>query len=379
MGPFRRYRGASTFILAVCAFGVTKSAIAAGHFDQYVDPNYNAQIFAGPIGNEGCGAWTAAGNLLTHGSSVIYEYSLLNNGTHLGTAVHPLLTAHAVPGLDSVGAGITNGTDGFLYTVGSNGLQRVDPNNWSAPAVNMPNTVPTQGYSINALPNGKIVYSDSGSSSKVYLYDPATQVNSLIYNAPTLVDDIETGPGGEIALAGQGNGSIIIINSSGGVIKQFSTARNPDGLAFGDGPYGNSVYANNNDGSITRYDFGSPGYQGTVTAVDIALTKPGHHGYGDLATVGPDCAFYIGTFANFALHGNDAGIGTNWDDGTTNGENSIVRIGFNDLSGGAADCAFYSFVETYVPEPSSASLVLIGLASLFRRRRHRPIVGAQTR
>jgi hypothetical protein len=274
-----------------------------------------------------------------------------------------------IAGLDNpaFGAvGITNGTDGFLYTVGPSGVQRVNPSTWG-PAFTMPNTVGGVGYGINTLPNGKLVYSDGNGASNVYVYDPVSFTNTLIYSATFLVDDIETGPGGEIALAGQSNSSITILSSAGGVINQFGTARYPDGLAFGDGPFGNSVYANNNDGSITRYDLG-PGWTGTPTAVDIALTMPGHHGYGDLATVGPDCAFYIGTFANIALHGSDAGVGTNWDNGVTNGENSIVRIGFNDLTG-SGDCGFYSLVETLVPEPGSATITIVGVAILLRRWR----------
>ncbi|MCY2931219.1 MAG: PEP-CTERM sorting domain-containing protein [Planctomycetota bacterium] len=354
---------------AVAGLMLTSAAMATGHFDQYQDPNYNFGIYAGPIGNEGCGAWTMSGHLLTRGNGTINEFAPTATGLHQGTSVHNVLAPHVITGLAN-GAGITNGTDGYLYTVGTTGVQRVDPNNWALPAVNMPNTVPTAGYGINTLPNGKIVYTDSSGNSNVYVYDPVSQVNTLIYTAPTSIDDMETGPGGEIALAGQGNASIIIINSTGGLIKQFSTARYPDGLAFGAGPFGNSVYANNNDGSITRYDFGSPGYQGTVTPLDIATSLPGHRGYGDLATVGPDCAFYIGTFANSAIHGNDAGIGTNWDNGVTNGENSIVRIGFNDLVGlPGGQCAFYSLVETFIPEPASLGLLALGgLASIRRRR-----------
>ncbi len=370
-----------TFLVALagglCALPVMPVTRAAGHFDQFVDPNYNSQIYAGPIGNEGCGAWTLSGHLLTRGNSVINEFNPSANGVHQGTSVHNVLTSHAIANLDP-GAGITNGTDGYLYTVGTginaggNGVQRIDPSNWAAPAVNMPNTVPTAGYSINTLPNGKIVYSDSASSSKVYVYDPVTQVNTMIYPASFLVDDIETGPGGEIALAGQSNSSITILNSSGGLINQFSTPHFPDGLAFGAGPYGNSVYSNNNDGSITRYDLSGPGWTGTATAVDIALTLPNHRGYGDLATVGPDCAFYIGTFDNpsFTAHGNTPGIGTNWDNGISNNENSIVRIGFNDLRG-TGECAFYSLVETFIPEPGSGGLLLLGIVSMLSRRRSR--------
>ncbi len=348
----------------------SQAVFAGGHFDAYVDPNYVSQIYAGPVGNEVVGAWTLSGHMLTRGNNTIYEYSPLQTGVHQGTSnLHPVLTPHVIPGL-ATGSGFTNGTDGYIYAVGTSGLQRVDPNNWGAAAVNMPGSVPTAGYSINALPNGKIVYSDSASASTVYLYDPVAHTNTAIYSANFLVDDIETGPGGEIALAGQSNSSITILNSTGGVIKQFGTARYPDGLAFGAGPFGNSVYANNNDGSITRYDLSGAGYTGTVTPVDIALTLPGHHGYGDLATVGPDCAFYVGTYANSAIHGADAGVGTNWDNGVTNGENSIVRISFNDRTG-ANGCAFYSLVETLIPEPGSSSLVLLGLVPLNVRRRSR--------
>lgn len=355
-------------IVAVGALGITSRVHAAGHFDQSVDSNYNSQIYAGPIGNEGCGAWTLSGHLLTRGGSTIYEYNPTANGTHQGTSVHNVLTAHAVTGLDGGAVGITNGTDGYLYTVGISGVQRVDPNTWG-PAVTMPGTITSQGYGINTLPNGKIVYADGNYNSNVYVYDPVSSINTLIYAANFLVDDIETGPAGEIALAGQSNSSITILNSTGGLIKQFATARYPDGLAFGGGPFANSIYANNNDGTITRYDM-SAGWTGTVTAVDIALTLPGHHGYGDLATVGPDCAFYIGTFDNpsFTAHGNTAGIGTNWDNGVSNSENSIVRIGFNDLTG-SGECGFYSLVETLVPEPGSSALLLLGMTSMLARRR----------
>jgi hypothetical protein len=110
-----------------------------------------------------------------------------------------------------------------------------------------------------------------------------------------------------------------------------------------------------------------------VTPVDIALTLAGHHGYGDLATVGPDCAFYIGTFDNpgFTAHGNNAGVGTNWDNGVTNNENSIVRIGSSGLGADGLPlqgCVFYSLLETLVPEPVSLSLLALGALGLLRPR-----------
>jgi WD40 repeat protein len=370
MSTIRALRVASLSVFTSAI--VLQASALTGHFNATQDSNYNFQIYTAPISGEGCGAWTMSGNLLTRGVGFIREYNLTPNTVHQGTNVRTAVT-HVIPGLDS-GVGITNGTDGYLYTVGSSGIMRVDPNNWAAPAVYMPNSVSTNGWGINTLPNGKLVYS-GGADGKVYLYNPSNNSNQLIYSAPTLIDDMETGPGGEIALAGQGNGSIIIIDQAGSVIKQFNTSHYPDGLAFGDGPFGNSIYANNNDGTVTRYDFGSPGYQGTVTPVDIATTLAGNHGYGDLATVGPDCAFYVSTFNNpgFTAHGNTAGIGTNWDNGVSNGEDSIVRIGFNPQVGPDGSpidgCGFYSLIETLMPEPGSMSLAMFGVVALFRRNR----------
>jgi hypothetical protein len=365
----------SALLLAAASTHVCSSiARAGGHFDA-VDPNYTSEIYAGPI-QGGCGAWTLSGHLLLRAGNTIFEYDPTNTSVHQGTNVHNLIATHVVPGLDnpaSGGVSMTNGNDGFLYMGGPSGLQRVNPNTWG-PAVTLPGSVSGQGYGINTLPDGKLVYADGNGASQVYVYDPVNNVNQHIYSAGYLVDDIETGPAtavhpnGVIALAGQSNSSIEILTSTGTVINSFSTPHFPDGLAFGDGPFGNSVYANNNDGSITRYDFGGGNYTGAVTPVDIALTLPGHHGYGDLATVGPDCAFYIGTFANIPLHGADANVGTNWDNGVTNSENSIVRISLKDLTGTGADCGFYSVVETFFPEPSSAAMLILGIIPMCRRR-----------
>jgi hypothetical protein len=353
---------------------LTSLARAAGHFNQSVDPSYTSSIYTGPLqpGEGGGIAWTMSSHMLTkHGGDII-EYNPVNNGVHNATNVHLPLVTHTITGLATNGVGITNGTDGYIYSVGNAGLQRIDPNNWGAAAVTLPGSVGGQGYGVNTLPNGKIVYSDGANSSSVWVYDPVALTNTLVYSASFLVDDIETGPAGEIALAGQSNSSITILNSSGGLLKQFFTARYPDGLAFGDGPFANSVYANNNDGSITRYDM-SAGWTGTVTPVDIATTLPGGHGYGDLASVGPDCAFYISTFPNVNFgHGNDAGIGTNWDNGITNNEASIVRVGSSGIGPDGlpnSDCVFYSLIETTIPEPSSGMIVALGLLPMLRRSR----------
>ncbi len=376
MSTLRHARGLNSLALSFAAtFMIGAPVFAAGeHFDQFVDGNYTSKIYAGPI-QGGCGAWTG-NNLLLRLGNTLYEYDATNTHTYHSTIVHDLVTPHVISGLDnpgSGGVGMTTGADGMLYMCGPSGLQRVNPNTWG-PAVTLPNTVGGQGYGINVLPNGKIVYSDGNGASKLYVYDTNTNVNTLIYSANYLIDDIETGPAsaahpnGVIAVAGQSNSSIAIFDDVGNVINQFSTPHFPDGLAFGDGSiFNNCIYANNNDGSITRYDFSGANFTGSATPTDIALCQAGHRGYGDLAAVGPDCAFYIGTFANIPLHGADSNVGTNWNDGVTNSDNSIVRISLNDLTG-TNECGFYNVTEHF-PEPASLGVICLAVVPMMRRRR----------
>ena len=94
---------------------------------------------------------------------------------------------------------------------------------------------------------------------------------------------------------------------------------------------------------------------------DIAI---GSGAYGDLAEVGPDCAFYVSQAENGGYHGCTPGVGTNWDNGVTTNESSIIRIALKN-----GDCGFYHITET--PEPTSMMAIGTGMAFLVGRRRRR--------
>src|SRR6185436_19158714 len=102
-----------------------------------------------------------------------------------GTNLHGVIATHNVTGLSNTGYSMTNAPDGYIDAVTGTGLERFNPNNWAAPAQALPGTVGGQGYGINCLPDGRIVYSDGVFNSKVYLYDPSTTVNTLIYDTAT--------------------------------------------------------------------------------------------------------------------------------------------------------------------------------------------------
>lgn len=338
---------------------------------------YTQEIYTGPLQGGPGMAWTSSNHLLTRNGNTLLEYSPTQNTTYNSTSLHGVIASHTITGLDPGGVGMTNGTDGFIYAISPSGVQRIDPNNWAAPALTMPGSV-SGIYGITTLPDGRLAYSDGVPSSKVWIYDPVLATNTLIYNPPpgsALIDGMVAGPLGNIAITGQDNSTITILTSTGAVVNTFNTLHYPDGLAFSATPTQYTLYSNNNDGTISRYDLGL-NFTGTPTITDIAYVS---QAYGDLASVGPDCAFYVSQFNQTisGYHGSVLGVGTHWDDGSTSGEASIIRIGGASSGGGTGgtdeDCLFYSPIMNHEPVPEPASLVVwLGLAMTalaFRQRR----------
>jgi len=267
-----------------CLVAPIQTAASPGRTFSLIDPEFQQEVVDGPYGGVGT-AWTANKNLLRRVSNRIVEYNLTQDRIVNGTALYSVKTTHIVPGLPP-GHGITNGTDGFLYTNSPNGLYRIDPNTWTAVRV------ASQGnyYGIGTLPDGRIVRQSQGGRS-VWVYNPADGSNRSLYYEGSFIDDLTTTSGGLIGLASLSRAQVVIIDSNGVQVNRvrvrgYTGSGKPDGMAFG----GGSLFTANTDGSISRFDFSGPNFTGSATEVIVAY-HPG--GYGDLSSVGPDGAFYI--------------------------------------------------------------------------------------
>jgi hypothetical protein len=353
---------------AACAAAVVGHFLVSPLFAvQYPNllPGYTQEIYTAPLQGGPGMAWTSNNHLLTRNGSTILEYSPTQNTTINSTNLHSVIASYSITGLDPGGVGMTNGTDGYIYAIGPSGVQRIDPNNWAAPAQTLVGTVGGI-YGITTLPDGRLAYSNGIPGSSVWIADPTLAVNSSvpIYTGTALIDGMVAGPLGNIAITGQDNSSMTILTSTGAVVNSFPVPHYPDGLAFSATPTQYTLYSNNNDGTITRYDLGL-NFTGAPTITDIAFVSGA---YGDLASVGPDCAFYVSQFNQTisGYHGSVPGVGTHWDDNvTTTTDASIIRIGGTSLSGlpGDEECLFYSPIMNHeVPEPASFALVWLGLA-----------------
>jgi len=325
-----------------------------------LDPAYTQTIYAGP--NVGLpGAWMPTGEMLARKGNApdILEYNTTQNATYQGTSTHGVNATHTISGL-AAGNNLARAINGFLYLPTQVGLQRVDSSNWALPAVTV-TTVAGPGYGVNSLPNGNVVYSAGFSgpqSNEIHIYNPSSNTDTLAYTSTGLIDDIETSLTGLIALAGQSNNEIILLNSSGGFIQQIPTSNFPDGLAFATTASPPALYSNDNKGTITRYDFGG-GYSSPPTNVQTIASGGS---YGDIACTGM-CKFYVTQFFNQGIHGS-ALFGTHWDNGVTNNDPSIIEIGSKQ------GCLFDPPVgfNVNVPEPASLVLVLWSMAAMMCRR-----------
>ena len=338
--------------MGLCLLPAVKSTTSPSNQYQLIDPELSQDIVVDNAHNNALGmAWLPNGNMLRRSGNTIYEYTVDQSRLIYSTPVYNIAASRFVPGLSTSGYGITNGTDGYIYANDYYGLYRIDPISWTATRVGPYGYY----YGIGTLPDGRIV-NEGNFGNTIYVYNPATGVQSIFHNTGTFTDDLTTTDTGYVILATLNASQVRVLDSNGNYVnvanvRGYTGVGRPDGMAYADG----SIYSANTDGSISRYDSSGPNFTGSATETIVAANGA----YGDLSSVGPDGAFYITTNA---LRYDDGGYRSGW---------GVVRIskpgGFSTPPGvpankpPVADAGAAQTVEC--TGASSANATLAGTAS----------------
>lgn len=274
-----------------------------------------------------------------------------------GTVVYPE-TLHTNPSdaRGFGGCGLTNHPNGKIYAnvdpsngTGhpGTGVAEIDPATWTVTRWLGP-AGSGLGIAVDPLTN-HLVYigqdCEQGSGNPtctLYDLDPISEASHIFMQVPAgtlaFVDGLYFDPAGAfVFLSGRApTDSLTILRAAtapappndrtGTIIRQVPMAATPDGVSF-HATTPKFVVTNNNDGSMTRFDF--PGDDFSLAPVQSVFASGGFRG--DLTQVAADGCIYA------------TQRDTRYDDGTETDENSIVRIcgGFAPppgAGGGGAQC-----------------------------------------
>jgi hypothetical protein len=226
----------------------------------------------------------------------------------------------------NAGCGLTNGPGGQLYSNTSQGVSTLDASTGAPVAVG--------GQGGNALgiavdpQDGSLVYPDaacrSGGGCPIDRYDPATGQSTTFANLSaaqaTFVDGVAFDPSGQfLALSTRAPFfALTILDRTGAVVQQVPISSEPDGISF-HWSTPQFIITNNNDGTVTRYDFAG----GDLTATPTVSTFASGGFRGDLSLVGADGCAYL-------TQG-----GTRYADGTVGYTDSVAQLcpGFTPSTG----------------------------------------------
>lgn len=279
--------------------GIAQSAFAATPFTTLAS-GFTQNLYATGLSCCGGVAFASDGDPLFV-SSAIYDISATNTTTMNGSTVH---TVSILTPLAPLFFGVVNVASGAIYANTGSGVYEIDS---AGNILAGPYGPPGNGLGITVDPQtGDLVYPDAnGNISWVNQGFTASGTFAVGATSDGLVFD----PTGDYLFAAEFGSGIDEYNRSGTLVQNIPNSSSPDGMAFHSGSPVFMV-SNNNDGSITRYDFPNGDY--TQAPTQSVFASGGFRG--DLTQVGTDGCLY-------ATQG-----GTRFADGTTTTDGSLVQI-----------------------------------------------------
>lgn len=244
------------------------------------------------------------------GGSPLYRFDSTTtlppmNGT---STLHPVSSETS-----NAGCGLTNGLNGELYTNTSGGVVELDAQ--TGAQIAGPSGPAGNGLGIATDPQtGNLAYVESdGSIGFVNAALTVSGTLSSVTSGATFIDQIAYDPTGNyLFVSDDGDSQLVILHRDGTLVQHvpLTVGSSNDGLAFHTtAPV--FVVTNNNDGTMTRFDFPNNDYSQPPTQSQFA--SGGFRG--DNVQVGPDGCLYA------------TQDGTRYDDSTVDSSsNSLVRI-----------------------------------------------------
>src|ERR1700694_4934572 len=214
-----------------------------------------------------------------------------------GSSVHA--QAADSPLFSNAGCGLTNHPDGTLYSNSSDGIINIDASTGAQLRAAFGPSGNGLGIAVDPQTNNLVYVGFAGESCfgtppcTIVSVNPITTASSTFAQLSpadaTFIDAIFFDPSGNFLFMAVRNPDpgLTILNRSGAVIQHISIACFPDGVAFHQNP--DFVVTNNNDGTISRFDF--PGGDFTMPPTQSLLASGGFRG--DLTQVGPDAWLYV--------------------------------------------------------------------------------------
>jgi hypothetical protein len=331
----RRRRTPASLLAAAAAVAamlvLPGSALAAGQFT-FLAPGFTQDLFGTQPSFMGGIAFAPDGDAITDdcsfGGSPLHRFDAQSTlpAFHGATTMHPRTDISS-----NAGCGITQAA-GVLFSNTSSGVTKLNPDTGATIAGPFGPGGNALGITVDPVTQRLIYVGSDGT-----LYSVNQDLNSQSTFSTALqghfVDGIFFSPDGAFLFtADRSPGEqLTILRRDGSLVQSVpATHIEPDGIAF-HATAPKFVVSNNTDGTITRWDFPNDDY--TQTPTQTLFASGG--GRGDLTQVGNDGCLYVSQ-DNF----------TRYDDGTTDGNSSIVRIcpGFAPAAGvegppGAANCS----------------------------------------
>lgn len=295
-----RMSGAVVLLGAVGVVGLQSAAFAASNPFPFLASGFTQTLYATNVPGIGGVAFAPNGGPMVV-DEMIHQTDPTTTVLMDGSNVHPVTTITPTAPLYF---GVVNGKNGALYANTHASVEEIDQ---SGNVLLGPIGPAGNGFGIAVDPtNGNLVYPDENGNIS-WVNESLTSVGVFASGASS--EGLTFDPSGSFLFAAEFGAGINEYNSSGALVQNIPNTSSPDGMAFFAGTP-NFLVSNNNDGSITRYDF--PNGNFTQAPVQSVFASGGYRG--DLSGVGPDGCLYV------------TQEGTNFGDGTTSTAGSLVQI-----------------------------------------------------